>query len=268
MVERKSRMQSVNLRSIALPAEHGAWSFLLEPLVLGLLFAPSWSGIVFAVALFFGFLTHQPLKIYVKDFLRNRTTRRTKPALYFAVGYGLPAFLLGVIVLRAAPILLWRALLLIAPFVLIQLLYDFKNKSRELVPELSGAIALSGVVALITILGKVSWQTSLVLWLLVGIRAVVSIHFVRTMLRKQRRKFAPIKMTYALHSVAVILVSVLAIVGIVSYLIIIPFVILLYRAWHSLERSDVVKPQSIGMREVGYGAITIICIILGFSSGV
>ena len=71
MLERKLQKQSVNLRSIALPAEHGAWSFLLEPLVLGLLFAPSWSGIVFAVALFFGFLTHQPLKIYVKDLLRN-----------------------------------------------------------------------------------------------------------------------------------------------------------------------------------------------------
>ena len=35
----------VRLRTVALPVEHGGWGISLEPVVLGLLVAPSASGI-------------------------------------------------------------------------------------------------------------------------------------------------------------------------------------------------------------------------------
>ncbi|NLF76347.1 MAG: hypothetical protein GX573_11665, partial [Chloroflexi bacterium] len=41
--------QRVRLKSIALPPEHGAWGFLLEPLLAGLLIAPSWAGLCLAL---------------------------------------------------------------------------------------------------------------------------------------------------------------------------------------------------------------------------
>jgi hypothetical protein len=65
----------VNLKSIALPTEHGGWSFLAEPIVLGLLVAPTWKGFVLGLAIVSLFLLHQPLKIAMKDNL-NRSQYR------------------------------------------------------------------------------------------------------------------------------------------------------------------------------------------------
>ena len=42
---------SVRLKAIALPPEHGAWGFLLEPIVLGLLVAPSLAVFLTPVAI-------------------------------------------------------------------------------------------------------------------------------------------------------------------------------------------------------------------------
>lgn len=36
-----SAARTVKLRTVALPAEHGGWGFLFEPIVLGLLLAPT-----------------------------------------------------------------------------------------------------------------------------------------------------------------------------------------------------------------------------------
>ena len=41
---------SIKLRNIALPVEHGGWSFMAEPLVLGLLLAPTVTGLFLALA--------------------------------------------------------------------------------------------------------------------------------------------------------------------------------------------------------------------------
>ncbi|MCB0162365.1 MAG: YwiC-like family protein, partial [Caldilineaceae bacterium] len=54
-------------RSIALPTEHGGWGFLLEPLLLGRLVAPSAAGLLLLVATVAAFLLRQPLKIVLVD---------------------------------------------------------------------------------------------------------------------------------------------------------------------------------------------------------
>ena len=60
------------VRSVALPSEHGGWSFLLEPIALGLAVAPSLAGLLLGVAVTGAFLTHQPLKTAVKDWRAGR----------------------------------------------------------------------------------------------------------------------------------------------------------------------------------------------------
>ena len=54
-VETMTDAQRVRLRSIALPTEHGGWGFTLEPILLGLLVAPTWAGFGLAVATAIGF---------------------------------------------------------------------------------------------------------------------------------------------------------------------------------------------------------------------
>src|SRR5690606_8314064 len=59
-------------RAVALPAEHGGWSFWLEPILLGLLLAPTIAGLWLALASFGVFLSRQPFKIAWADRQRGR----------------------------------------------------------------------------------------------------------------------------------------------------------------------------------------------------
>jgi hypothetical protein len=62
-----SPSRNVRWQSIALPTEHGGWSFISEPILLGLLLTPSWGGLALAIGAFAAFLLRQPLKIVLKD---------------------------------------------------------------------------------------------------------------------------------------------------------------------------------------------------------
>ncbi|MCS7003288.1 MAG: YwiC-like family protein, partial [Dehalococcoidia bacterium] len=91
------------IRSVALPSEHGGWSFLLEPILLGLAVAPSWLGALLGVSALGAFLTHQPLKTAIKDRLKGRRPPRAIWAERFALGYGAIALIPLVVVAVRAP---------------------------------------------------------------------------------------------------------------------------------------------------------------------
>jgi hypothetical protein len=78
-------------RSVALPAEKGSWSLVSEPILLGLLVAPSWVGAALAVGAFALFLCNRPLKVYLADRRRGRAYERTALALRYLVIYGVVA---------------------------------------------------------------------------------------------------------------------------------------------------------------------------------
>jgi hypothetical protein len=64
-------------RAIALPDEHGGWGLTAEPVLLGLLVAPSWAGAALAVAAFLAFLVRTPLKLVLVDRWRHRWLERS-----------------------------------------------------------------------------------------------------------------------------------------------------------------------------------------------
>src|ERR1044072_2044638 len=49
-VDGASAWPGAKLRPLALPTEHGGWGFLLEPLVLAMIVAPSWIGALICAA--------------------------------------------------------------------------------------------------------------------------------------------------------------------------------------------------------------------------
>jgi hypothetical protein len=53
----------VRLRPIALPTEHGGWSLLAAPILLGLRLAPSAADAWLSLAALGAFLTRQPLEL-------------------------------------------------------------------------------------------------------------------------------------------------------------------------------------------------------------
>ena len=71
-------------RSVAIPDEHGGWGLTAEPVLLGLLVAPSWPGVLLAVAAFVAFMVRSPLKVVLVDRWRRRRLPRTRLAARIA----------------------------------------------------------------------------------------------------------------------------------------------------------------------------------------
>ena len=111
----------VRLRSIALPTEHGGWGFTLEPILLGLLVAPTWAGFGLALATSSAFLARRPVKLVSTDLVRKRRLPRTRVALWFSLGYGAPALagLAVAIATRNGPF--WWPLIVAVPFAAVSL---------------------------------------------------------------------------------------------------------------------------------------------------
>ena len=82
------RNRFAQYRSVALPTEHGGWGFLLEPVLLGLLLAPSPAGVLLALAGLATFLARHPADIWLRDTLASKTFPRTATALRFTLEKG------------------------------------------------------------------------------------------------------------------------------------------------------------------------------------
>src|SRR5205085_11943807 len=150
----RAAVARVRLKTVALPVEHGGWGLSLEPVVLGLLVAPCWPGLFFAVATVGAFLARHPLKIVAGDRRRGRRFPRTPVAERFALLYAVAAALgLLAAIKTAVGVEFLLPLALSAPLVSVQLIYDAKGRSRELLPEVAGSIAMASVAASVALAG-------------------------------------------------------------------------------------------------------------------
>ncbi len=151
--ERPQVEQRSMWRAVAMPTEHGGWGLTLEPVLLGLLIAFSWSGLAIGFAAFFAFLVRTPLKLALVDRRRRRSLPRTRLATRIAAVQLVVLAALGLIALRSAGAD-WLAPVLIAvPLVALELWFDIRSRSRRLAPELAGSIGIASVVAAITVAG-------------------------------------------------------------------------------------------------------------------
>ena len=72
-----SRTTRSLLRSVALPTEHGGWSLTLEPVLLGLIVAPSGAGFALGAAALLAFVARTPSRVALVDRWRGRRLPRT-----------------------------------------------------------------------------------------------------------------------------------------------------------------------------------------------
>lgn len=177
-MKRSARRRSL-LKTVAVPTEHGGWGLTLEPALLGLLVAPGPAGVPLAFAAVVGFLARTPLKFVLVDAYRGRNLERTRIARRVAA-----AEILVLVGLLTASVVLaegtfWLAGLVTAALVTVELWFDLRSRSRRLVPELAGAVGVSGIAAMIVLADGGSTATAVALWLILAARAVTSIPFVR-----------------------------------------------------------------------------------------
>lgn len=260
----------VVIRSVALPAEHGGWGFLIEPIVLGLLVAPTFAGFLLGVAAIAVFLVHQPLKVAIKDRRKGVRPPRAAWAERFAAGYGLVAAGAFAATLALAPSGDFLVPLAFAvPLAVVQLAYDARNQSRRLVPELSGACALAMTAPAIAVLGGWDVGPSLVLWLIASMRAVVSILYVRARLNLEHGQPQTPWLAWASHGAAIVVMVILAVVRPGTWLGVAAFAILMARAIIGLSSYRKPRPAKIiGFMEMGYGLLTAVLTGTGFRIGV
>lgn len=192
---------------LLLPREHGSWALAFEPLVLGLLVAPSPAGVGLSVAVAAAFFARTPCKLSLtgKTLAERRLARRLLLALTMvaAAGLGFAAGLRGFAAL-------WP-LLLALPSGVVFWVYDLRNDARAGVAEAAGAAAFACIPGALATLAGFPTPVALALTLVMLVRAVPTVLVIRACLR--RRKGRPAAPRLALFTAWAGLVALIALDG-------------------------------------------------------
>ncbi len=217
----------VQIRSVAIPNEHGGWGFTLEPVLLGLLVAASWSGLGLGFLALGLFLARHPFKLFLSDVLKGKRFPRTALAGWFVLGYGFVALTGFWAAVHFSQASFFIPLLVAIPLIAIQMWFDSRNKGRNLLPELSGAIAMGSVAAAIAMSAGVSTRIALGLWLVLAARSVMAIFYARAQVGRARGKSVSTAPVYVCEILCITVLAVAAFVGIVPWLSVVAVAMLL-----------------------------------------
>jgi hypothetical protein len=172
-------------RAVALPAEHGGWGLTAEPVLLGILVAPSAAGVAIAAAALLAFLCRTPLKLAAVDRRRHHRLARTVLAQRIAAAELVVIAALVGIAASTARGAFWVPVLVAAPLFLLELYFDARSRGRRLVPELAGAVGISSTAAMILLADGGGGPLAAALWLVLTARALASIPFVRAQIARR-----------------------------------------------------------------------------------
>ncbi|GIW31782.1 MAG: hypothetical protein KatS3mg071_1956 [Meiothermus sp.] len=257
----------VSLKAVALPNEHGGWGFTLEPVLLGLLVAPSGAGLglgLFALAAFF---TRHPLKLWLSDLRRGRNFPRTALARNLALLYGLLALAGLILAVWWATGPFWIPLLLALPLVGVQLWFDAHNRGRNLLPELAGAVAMGSVAASIGLAGGLEAGPALGLWLVLAMRSMAAIYYARAQVRRARGKSVNLVAVYLAEVFAVAVLIVGTRVGLlVPWPSIVALAMLIPLSLYTFSKTPV-PARVVGWTQMAFGLLIVGCTWLGLRLG-
>jgi hypothetical protein len=252
-------------RTVALPVEHGGWGFLVEPVVLGLVLAPSAAGFCLAGAAVAAFLVRHPLRLVLLDWRKRARYPRTALAERFVLLYGATALSLVTLAAALARAPFWPAIALGAPPAVVALLYDLRGRSREALPEAAGGVALGASASAIALAGGLPAGPAFGAWALLALRGVTAILFVRARLRLDRGLPAGIPQALGSHGAAVAGSIGLARAGWGPWLGVLALVLMLLRAAHGLSpRRPSLRPQALGFRELGWALVALALFAVGY----
>ena len=251
---------TTRFRRVVVPTEHGGWAFLLEPLILGLALAPSAAGVWIAVATCFTFLSHQPTKIWLDDFRRDVDSARTSIARWTTlVTLSIAASsLIAAVHLTSSRTAV--PLLLAVPLAMLQLNDDLRLKGRSARAELCGGMAMTASAASIALAAGWSALPAAALSLLMLCRVVPTVLYVRARLRDEN---AALALSWSVAALFVVIA--LTAYRLVPLAAAAAFAILTIRTMTGVRAAAVrVGAKVIGISELGYGAATIVLLIVAY----
>jgi hypothetical protein len=233
-----------------------------------LLLAPSLAGLFISVGAMGAFLARHPFKLAAGDWRRGRRIPRTALAQRFAILYVCMATLGLAVAIKTAGADLLLPLLFAAPFTIVQLFYDSLGRGRALIAELAGSISTGALATAIAIAGGWPRPAAFGLWVILAARTVPTILYLRARLRLLHRKPASPRVVIVVHLLAILIVFGTARAGVVPFLAAAALVILLLRAVIGFSKSGTrVTPKKLGLRELGFGLMTVFAVVLGHFVG-
>ena len=242
-------VRRVGWREVTMPKEHGSWPLAFEPVVLGLLVAPSVAGGWVALAALAGFFARRPLKIVWRERSGARAVAAWR-ALAVCAGVGLGALAAAV----SAGGVMWAGWL--APFAglgAVFISFDLKNGGREEAAEIAGAAAFATVAAAIAAAGGVGAVGALAVLIAMAGRSVPAVMLVRACVRGGKtgeyRATAPL----VAGAVAVMAAGAAAIGGRMSIAVPLMLALILARAAVRLLRPTPIRARALGFQELGIG---------------
>lgn len=160
-------------RNIALPGEHGAWVFILSPLLIGLFAGETWkpASIYLIIAALAAFLIRQPVTIAVKAYSGRRSSRDLPAAQFWTVLYVVVGALsVAGLVLSGYSYLLFLAVPGIPVFLWHLYLVSKRAERRQAGVEVvaSGVLALAAPAAYWVGIGKpdsFGWWLFILTWM-------------------------------------------------------------------------------------------------------
>ena len=260
---------TTNVRAVALPAEHGGWALIIEPIALGLLVAPSFAGLFIGAGALAAFLARHPLKLAIGDRRKNRVLKRTSLADRFALLYVTLAAVFFTIAVTILPLEYLLPFLIAGPLLVVQFLYDARGHSRKLVPELAGALAVGSISTAIALAGGWSRPTAYALWIIVACRHVPTILYLRVLLgrRRQKQRATVNRAVIVVQSLPLIAVYLLLFLKIAPAVAIVVFAILFGRAVIGLFNHAEPTPKTLGISEIAFGTFTVLMVSAGYRFG-
>ena len=260
---------------IILPTEHGSWSLMLTPFVIGVgvagvvgdgVSAPGIAlGLIATLALF---LARQPLNLWIRT--RRGKARRSDEAparawslLLIAVAAGAGGGLLAL----GRWAILWLAIPAVASLAII-LVMGAALGPRQLLTELVGVVGLAlaapaGYVAAVGTLDADAW----LVWGVSAVHNVISVLYVRLRIdQKHERESRPQAVAVvAAHAVSLGILIGGALAGWLPALVAIPVAALLgralYAAWRKPPLSNV---KRFGFTEMGLALVFALVVVLAF----
>lgn len=263
-------------RHIALPGEHGAWVFILSPLLIGLFAGGSWgiTTLYLVVSSLAAFLVRQPVTIAIKAYSGRRSMRDLPAARFWMLVYGsLGLLALAGLIKMGFAYLLILALPGIPVFIWHLYLVSKRRERRQVGVEVVG----SGVLALAAPAGYwvgVGEPDPLGWWLfgLVWLQSAASIVYAYLRLEQRELDTTPsISTRLAMGKRALLYTSFNVVISIIlctttrlPILLPLPYILQWVETiWGTLRPAVGVKPTRIGLRQLVVStAFTLVFIVI------